>query len=61
MPIKLILLIIYFFGVNSWKFCVVNSGKNITHAKTINCITINGAKPLKISVKDICGGVTDFK
>jgi hypothetical protein len=40
---------------------VVNSGKNITQAKTINWITIKGPNPLKISVKDICGGVTDFR
>ena len=63
MPKKPIFLIIYvyFLGTNSWKFCVVNSGKNITQAKTINWITIKGPNPLKISVKDMCGGATDFK
>ena len=35
-PIKPIFLLIYFLGINSWKFCVVNSGKNITHANTIS-------------------------
>ena len=35
-PIKPIFLLIYFFGTNSWKFCVIISGKNITHANTIS-------------------------
>ena len=51
---------IYLLGINSWKFCV-NSGKNITAARTINCKQINGPKPLNISIKLMCGGVTDFK
>ena len=36
MPIKPIFFVIYFLGTNSWKFCVIASGKYITHAKTIN-------------------------
>ena len=61
MPINPIFFVIYFLGTNSWKFCVITSGKNITQAKTINWITTKGANPLKISVNEICGGATDFK